>query len=102
VDRIKAIGTKVQDLITQTARDSNKCLISLECVAGLGSTVVSLISDISDEISTEVANLQSFKEQVLPGAANTVSSLVQSALSQAADIAETTVKCIKDAAPSAQ
>jgi hypothetical protein len=102
VDRIKAIATKVQDLITQTALKSTKCLISLECIADLGSTVVHLITDINDEISSEVADLKSFKEQVLPVAANTVSSLVQSALSQAADIAQTTVKCIEDSTSTAQ
>jgi hypothetical protein len=102
VGRIKAIATKVQDLITQTALNSTKCLISLECIAGLGSTVVHLISDINDEISSEVANMSSFKEEVLPAAINTASSLVQSALSQAADIAQTTVQCLKDASSTAQ
>jgi hypothetical protein len=102
VSRIKAIGVKIQDLVVQTARSSTKCIISLECIAGLGSTVVSLLADINEEVTTEVANLQSFKLNVLPGVANTVAALVGSALSQAADIAHDTVTCLKNAAATAQ
>jgi uncharacterized alkaline shock family protein YloU len=96
VNNIKAIGEKIQDLVIQTARNSTQCLISLDCITRIGSYIVPIITDINNEIVGEVANLQAFKEEVLPDVANTVSSLVQSALSQAADIAKDTVNCLQD------
>lgn len=96
VNHVKAIGEKVQDLVTQTARNATQCLISLDCITRLGAHIVPIIYDISEEIASEAANLQSFKEDVLPVVNNTASSIVQSALSQAADIAQDTVKCLKD------
>lgn len=96
VSRFKAIGEKVQDLAIQTARNSTQCLISLDCITRLGSYIVPIIYDINEEIVSEVANLQSFKEDVLPVVTNAASSIVQSALSQAADIAQDIVKCLRD------
>jgi hypothetical protein len=96
VNHIKGIGEKIQGLLIQTARNSTQCLISLDCITRLAYGVVSIISDISDEVASEAANLQSLDKDVLPELANTVSSFVQSAQSQAADIAQDTVRCIND------
>jgi hypothetical protein len=99
VKHAKAIGEKVRDLVVQTVRNSTQCLISLDCITRLGSYIVPIIYDINKEIISEVANLQSFKADVLPAVNNTASSIVQSALTQAADIVEDTVKCLKDKIP---
>lgn len=96
INHIKAIGEKVQDLVIQTARNSTQCLISLDCITVLGSHIVPIIYDINEELVSEAANLQSIKEDLLPVVTNTASSIVQSALSQAADIAQDIVKCLKD------
>jgi hypothetical protein len=96
VNNIQAIGTKIQNLVLETARNSTQCLISLDCITLIGSYVVPVITEISNDIVGEVADLQSFKEEVLPTVANSVSTIVQSALSQAANIAEDTVNCLQD------
>jgi hypothetical protein len=80
----------------QTVRNSTQCLISLDCITSLGSHIVPIIYDINKEIISEAASLQSFKEDVLPFVNSAASSIVQSALSQAADIVKDTVKCLKD------
>jgi hypothetical protein len=93
---IKAIGKKIEELLNQTAQDTSACLLSLKCVASLSASVVPQIVDISYDVLSETASLQSFKDDVLPDLTSLVASLEQSAQSPASDIAQQTIKCIND------
>jgi hypothetical protein len=93
---IKEIGRKVEELVSQTVKNTSACLLSLECIASLSASVVPQILDISAQVLSEATSLQSFKENIFPDLTNFIASLERSARSQGLDIAQKTIKCIND------
>lgn len=96
LDNIKAAGKEIEKLLDQTAQDTVTCFISLKCIADLSASVVPKISDISSDVVSEAAILQSLKDDVLPDLASFIASIDQSVESQALDIAQQIIECVND------